>query len=438
MIHLGALLMAISASATPAAGLVEAVREPDECFRYEIVGRDRVGTCDAVIVRLTSQSWRGVEWWHWLSILVPESVDRHDRAVLFIAGGSSRSAKPSPDSRDALRMALLAAQSRAVVAVLQQVPNQPLFDGLVEDDLIAFTFDRFLNGEGSDWPLLIPMVESAVRAMDAIEALSARELGKRIDRFVVSGASKRGWTTWLTAAADRRVIAIAPMVIDVLNMRPQMEQQRRTYGGFSEHIRPYTERRIQQRMDTEAGRELNRLVDPYEYRERLTMPKLVVLGTNDPYWTVDASNLYFPELPGPKALFYLPNAGHGLGMGIVPTLTAFFRASMRGETLPQLTWRAGPDGKLVVEWGDEVGDATLWLAESENRDFREARWTATALDGEHRCEALVEEPESGWRAGFVEVEFDRGDGERFRLSTGIRVVPERFPHDLGEGPDGGR
>ena len=39
-----------------------------------------------------------------------------------------------------------------------------------------------------------------------------------IERFVIAGASKRGWTTWTTGAVDNRVVAMIPMVMPILNM----------------------------------------------------------------------------------------------------------------------------------------------------------------------------------------------------------------------------
>lgn len=35
---------------------------------------------------------------------------------------------------------------------------------------------------------------------------------------MVAGASKRGWTTWTTAAVDKRVFAAIPIVMDLLNL----------------------------------------------------------------------------------------------------------------------------------------------------------------------------------------------------------------------------
>ncbi|HJP00725.1 MAG TPA: PhoPQ-activated protein PqaA family protein [Planctomycetota bacterium] len=428
--------MAFASPGETGGDLKEMVREPDANFAYEVLAEEQVGACRATVARLTSQTWQEMEWWHWLSILAPTKIEHPGKAILFITGGSNRSKHPKASSTEAVMLSMLAEKSGAILAVLQQVPNQPLFDDLYEDDLIAFTFDKYLKGEGDGWPLLAPMVESAVRAMDAVQQISEERWQTEVTEFIVSGASKRGWTTWLTAAVDDRVSAIAPMVIDVLNIKPQMERQRLTYGGFSEKVGSYTRLRIQERMTTADGRVLTNFVDPFSYRAALTMPKLVLLGTNDPYWTVNASSLYFDELPGPKNLFYLPNAGHGLGMGIMPTMTAFFRASLAGETLPNLDWETLDDGTLAVSW-PEGGKAKLWQASSPDRDFRKAKWSATELEGDALVHARVDEPEEGWTAWYVEVTFKDEARGTYRLSTEIQVVPDRFPHSLPESPGAG-
>ena len=111
--------------------------------------------------------------------------------------------------------------------MLHQVPNQPLYDGLTEDALISYTLNEYKKDGDYSWPLLFPMTKSAIRALDVVQAFSSEQLGREISRFVVSGASKRGWTTWLSAATeDSRIVAIAPMVIDMLNMPATLEYQK--------------------------------------------------------------------------------------------------------------------------------------------------------------------------------------------------------------------
>ena len=156
------------------------------------------------------------------------------------------------------------------------------------------------------------MVKSAVRGMDAVQAFAQKDFGQKIERFVVSGASKRGWTTWLTAAVDPRVQAIAPQVIDMLNMKVQTQWAQKMYGRQSERIRDYTELGLVERMDDPRMVELRSWVDPYSYRARYKMPKLLLLGTNDPYWVVDSLRHYWNDLPEPKLVFQTPNAGHDL------------------------------------------------------------------------------------------------------------------------------
>ena len=406
---------------------LEDARKVDPSYTYKIVTEQKVGTCNAYVLEMTSQTWRGKPWKHWLSILVPPKVAHADAAVLFITGGSSRSGQPKPDSNEARLMAYMAALSQTPIAILQQVPNQPLQGDRYEDNLIALTFDKFVKNEGDDWPLLLPMVESALRGMDTTAAVLKEKRGTATKRFVVTGASKRGWTTWLTAAADPRVIAIAPMVIDVLNMQPQMKQQVESYGKYSRMIQPYLEYNIPERMQTGRGKLLTKLVDPYAYREKLTLPKLIILGTNDPYWTVDASSLYFPGLKGPKHLYYLANAGHGLGPQIAPTVATFFKKSFDGETFEAMKWEISPDAKFRVKWRGEGGQAKLWTATSKTRDFRESKWTSRKLTGKNAVATDIDQPAEGWAAYYVEVEFPGILAFKYSIATEIQVLPERFP-----------
>ena len=196
--------------------------------------------------------------------------------------------------------------------MLRHVPFQPLFDGLTEDRAIALTFDRYLETGDNEWPLLLPMVKTVVRAMDTIQTFAAQEWGVQIGSFTVAGASKRGWTTWLTGAVDARATALAPIVIDVVNMGAQMKHASDTWGAPSPEIAPYTERHLPERLASPGGQSLLDIVDPYSYRHSLLQPKLIINGTNDKYWPLDALNLYWSELQGEKYILYVPNQGHDI------------------------------------------------------------------------------------------------------------------------------
>ncbi|MEZ5303420.1 MAG: PhoPQ-activated protein PqaA family protein [Verrucomicrobiales bacterium] len=389
--------------------------------------------CAAVRIRLTSQEWQGIKWEHWLSVLIPAEVDTRSRAVLAIGGGSNRDEPVKSNSREAMLMATMASQARLPLVILEQVPNQPLFGDLKEDDLIAHTFDKFLKGEGDDWPLLLPMVKSAVRAMDAIQQ-AGPDLNLDIKEFVVTGASKRGWTTWLTGASDPRAIGIAPMVIDVLNMGEQMHRQLATYGKFSRMIEPYTKRGVQERMHSPSGKVLREIVDPFNYIGRIDQPKLIFLGSNDPYWTADAASLYYGDLVGDKAICYVPNAGHGLGPQAISPAVAFFRSIALDKPLPKISWERPAPGEVTVKWEAEGAKATVWQATSPNRDFREANWVQTELVGTNKATAKVAPPADGSYVGFyAQVDFPGNPADPkappFFLCTDLRILPDTFPHE---------
>src|SRR5205823_7237776 len=155
----------------------------------------------------------------------------------------------------------------------------------------------------------------AVRAMDAVTAFCAtNESGKvNTDGFVVVGGSKRGWTTWTTAAVDKRVVAIIPCVIDLLNIEPSMLHHYAAYGFWAPSIGNYTALRIMDWTGTPQHRALMKIEEPYEYRHRLTMPKFMINAADDQFFLPDSWQFYFNDLQGVKYLRYVPNAEHSLG-----------------------------------------------------------------------------------------------------------------------------
>lgn len=232
-------------------------------------------------IQLHSQVWRGIPWIHRLLVVEPSSRMAEDVVLLYI------SADPYPGEE--LLGVAMARMAGLRVAILNSVPNQPLF-GLREDALIAHTVERYLAEGGSDWPLLFPMVQSAVAAMDALSAVAPKLWGAELRGFILAGASKRGWTTYLTAAVDPRVLGIIPIVFDFLNFPAQLARQDELSGGPSPKLGEYTIRGLTASASPQAAK-LAFLVDPYTYRLAYTMPKLVVVSTNAPYWGPDATSL---------------------------------------------------------------------------------------------------------------------------------------------------
>lgn len=400
------------------------VKAPDAAFTWKVKEERKQGQFTVTRLEMQSQQWRGTNWVHDVLIVRPQKIRNPDIAFLFVGGSGDGSSQLG-------LLKTVADRGGALAAVVADVPNQPLHGGRVEDALIAYTFDQFAQTGDETWPLLLPMVKSAVRGMDAIEQVTSRTSMQRVERFVLSGASKRGWTTWLAAAVDRRVVGIAPMVFDMLNMKAQTAWAQKVYGRQSERIHDYSDADLISRIDDPQIARLREWVDPYAYRERYTIPKLVLLGTNDPYWTVDSLRHYWPGISGPKWIHQTPNAGHDLGGGkdAINSLATFFQAVAERKALPKLEWsvdRQNVESVLQVTADQPMKTARLWLASSTDRDFRDEQWHSQKLsleDAGKRVAASIRPPLEGHRAFFIEAEFVLS-GQLYRLSTEALVTPD--------------
>jgi PhoPQ-activated pathogenicity-related protein len=416
--------------------LADYISRSDDSFAWKKTGQRETNSLNVVRLECTSQTWRGNVWRHQLLLARPATLRNPDMAFLFITGDG--------DVEHQLGLLRTLAESAgAVTAAINDVPNQPLYGGLKEDDLIAYTFEQFLESGDTTWPLLFPMVKSAVKGMDCVQAEAQQDFSQKITRFVVGGASKRGWTTWLTAAEDGRVKAIAPMVIDMLNMKAQARWAQEMYGGQSEEINAYTKLHLTERMDDPRMVDLRSWVDPYSFRDRYTMPKLLLLGTDDPYWVVDSLRNYWNDLPDPKLVFQTPNAGHDLAGGreAIPVLAAYFQMIADHETLPQMTWQFTSNSiesaTLDVSLSQPAQTFRLWTATATNRDFRRSKWSSAELKpfSMTKVEVKVESPANGFRAYLVEADMKTAAGRDYKLSTEARVVPDGPPKRNKEDPN---
>ncbi|MCL4220746.1 MAG: hypothetical protein KJZ65_05205 [Phycisphaerales bacterium] len=431
--------------ATPRTALDAYVENARGVAHWEVSQAVDRGGATWLLVNLTSQTWRTREevshpqWTHWVRICVPEKR-RNNLGLLVISGGSRR--ERAPDPVDSLG-AVLAEQTGSVVIVLPNVPNQPMVvdgtsEGRYEDDLIAESWMNAQRTGDTGWVLQLPMVQSAVAAMDAAEGV-LRERGlEPLDGFIVTGASKRGWTTWLTAAVDPRVRAIMPIVFDMLNMKEAMPHHLAAYGFWAPSLHDYAVRSIPEAMMRGENDVLRSIVDPWLYRQRFTMPKFILNAAGDEYFLPDTAQFYIGDLPGLTRLRYVPNADHGLTghPGAIASLIAFHEAVAGGVEIPELVWQVA-DGDLIVRTSRAPTRITAWNADNPKaRDFRVEAigevWKPLPISpdqqGEYRV--VLTAPEQGWRAWMVDAEFVvEGQNQRLVFSTPVWVVPDTLPFE---------
>ena len=420
-----------SEAVTPENALQSYLNNGDQSFKWEI--QDKLQAEDVTLYRLifTSQTWRDIEWKHELTVIVPQELKYKD-ALLFITGGSVKNGEPNLhkwDKDEIVSFGQIAKINKAIVAIVWQIPNQPLFGDLTEDALISFTLHNFQSDNDYTWPMLFPMTKSAVKAMDAVQLFAKDELKTKVKQFVVSGASKRGWTTWLTGANDKRVKAIGPMVIDVLNMPVNVDYHKVAWGDYSVQIEDYVNLGIAQQVNTPEGIELVKMIDPYSYRKSLTMPKMIFIGTNDEYWPVDAVKNYIDSIPGENYICYVPDAGHDLGdkKKALATLSAFFGNSITKGKYPvcesSVSEKNGKITLTVTTTPELLEDAVLWIANSKDRDFRDEKWTGKSLDKKNQKEFKIEMnyPASGFKAFYIDLKYKAPFGGSFTQSTRMYV-----------------
>ncbi len=430
---------------------------PDNAYGWNLQDKTQEDHCTIYHLQLTSQQWRSFLevdspiWTHALTVIVPDTL-LSPYALLRISGGINSNDIP-PQLNNDKDLAKIAVTTCSVIVTLRMVPNQylkfpdennprHLNTGRKEDALVAYTWNKFFQTQDPYWPLLLPMTKSVVRAMDAIQSFCASSLTSacQIKGFILAGASKRGWATWLTAAVDPRVKAIIPIVMDALNSKATFIRSYQAYGVFPPILQDFIDIDIASYLYSSQYHDLMNIEEPFAYFDRLTLPKYIINASGDEFFLPDSSQQYFHILSGEKNyLRYIPNANHDLrGTDAEESALAFYLAILYKKPLPKISWTFQEDNTLVVQSNIKPLAANLWQASnSAARDFRvsslgKEAWTSELLTLQNNgtYAAGIPPPTEGWKAFFVELVYDSEMAIPYKFTTDVFVIPDSFAYEF--------
>jgi len=425
--------------------LKEYVYKKNPAFKYEIIDTFYGDGWKEYYIKMVSGTWltkkevNHTEWWHWITIVVPNNVVETE-ALLMIGGGSNKDQKPRKASEILINTAL---GTNSVIAEISNIPFQPLNyandtkDDRYEDDLIAYGWKKFLEGGARDedvsWLARLPMTRAVVKGMDVIQKITS-DFNITIDKFVVAGASKRGWTAWTTAVVDNRVIAIIPIVIDLLNVMPSFDHHWRCYGEWSPAIDDYVNEGITEWIGSKEYNRLLELVEPYSFIDQLQIPKFLINATGDEFFVTDSWKFYWESLIGNKYLQYVPNGNHGLTGTYNPeSLVSFYHAIITNSDIPKFNWYVSNDSIYLNVNTNANYTVKSWEAINENtRDFRVPvigkSWKSDKINttSNDKYYLHVSKPKTGYKAGLLEITIESGTKAPFVFTTGTLVSPNSY------------
>jgi len=433
----------------PSFPLQEYVEAPDETFRYEIRETVRGESWTEYRIYMVSGTWLTLkevdepEWWHWLTMVVPDEL-RETESLMHIGGGWRGDTIPIAANKEMIEAAVA---TGSVISHISNIPFQPLDfkgdtkEGVFEDELIAFGWLQFLEGGATEnlqeWLARFPMTRAVVRAMDVVQEVCASK-HQEVEEFFVAGASKRGWTTWTVAAVDDRVMGIAPVVIDLLNVIPSFQHHWQCYGEWAPAIDDYKNHGIMNWIETDEFLTMLELVEPYQFLERLTMPKLLINATCDEFFVTDSWKFYWNDLQGENYLQYVPNVGHGLHGSYLPeNLVSFYHSTITDTKIPDFKWHISKDTIFAQVDPEADYQIRLWEAINENsRDFKlyvigEEAWQMETLEistsGNYAIP--ISTLEGAYKGALLELVFNPGSEFPLILTTGTVITPDSYPFE---------
>ncbi|UJR14404.1 hypothetical protein I4U23_001401 [Adineta vaga] len=450
------------------------VHTPDPTFAWKRIQMYPYSTHTIHILNMTSQQWFDASfstqsiWWHYMIVTVPKVLRRSETAFLLISGGSNNNPIPTGSWTTALAL-----NTGSVAVELRQIPNQPiefladpLHKSRTEDAIIAWTWKTFIESNGSDPHVLLrmPMTKAVVRGMDATQEFLRQQEIPAPEHFIISGLSKRGWTTWTTAAVDnKRVIGAIPIVMDMLNLRQNMKGHYQSLAGWTYDFEDYYVENITMYLDNPYLQVMANIVDPYVYFDRYRSIRLYqIQAADDEFFLPDSEDFFWNDLQkatNGSFLRRIPNVGHSIS-GYNESLQSFYSSVCDQKKLPSVTWNrtiydSYAEIIAVVYVGDghpeptgAIGLKAQTIAGTK-RDFRQARIDPTTgkvvpnpvkwLEGNEKIKtSKIDDtlnysyrstfpPKDQWIGMFIQFTFPGPDNTPLILTTETLILPNIYP-----------
>eukprot|EP01124_Arcella_intermedia_P003760 TRINITY_DN12094_c0_g1_i1.p1 TRINITY_DN12094_c0_g1~~TRINITY_DN12094_c0_g1_i1.p1 ORF type:complete len:483 (+),score=103.72 TRINITY_DN12094_c0_g1_i1:185-1450(+) len=394
-------------------------------------------------------------WRHWLRVVVPTQLESSIQSGIFVGGGVNSATPPVSTSFETL---FLAIKSKTVICQLGQIPNQPTVftaEGRprVEDAIIAYGWNQFfLNTSKPEWLPRLPMVKAVVRAMDAIQDFLPKINVLKPEKFFIGGASKRGWTTWLTPAVDNRVNAIFPMVMPIPNTEHVLNHLWRSLGLWTFVFNDYLEFNLTSHLNQPIFQKLAEIIDPASYMPYLAqIPKYIIVSTGDQFFQPDSSSNFYEGLQGPKSMRVAPNTDHSLRQAstqLIDNVANWMSYIKHGDPIPyviQKLKQSNTTASITIFPSIPPSTVKLWVAttlSSTRRDFRlyicgspecyqPVLWNESTLqanaDGSYT--ASIDAPAKGWTGFLLEAQFPSPYAQNswYSVTSEVVIVPDTYP-----------
>lgn len=415
---------------------------------YALVNKEMLDDVVLNQYEMTSQFWSPdqlvspTEWKHDLDIYIPPNAKKH-RALIVINNGinndDASNRKPSNFQINTLKN--IAQQTHTIVISISNIPNQSLIyqndqQPVKEDDSVAKSWKLFMEQPNNRQllPLHVPMATAVSQAM----RIAKQELKPwKIERFIVTGASKRGWTSWLTAISDPDVDAIVPFAMDFLNIDVTLEHMYRAYGeNWPIAFYPYYAQKLDTIVKTKNFSKLLEIEDPFryqtsKYKNRLSIPKYIINASGDDFYVPDNSRFYYDQLQGVKSLRVVPNSDHAGIINIAEqSLISFINRYQNEKLLAPLESHV-KNNNLTITFREKPVKIIRWTAvNTDARDFRYAcgiKYEAKELPipSNNRLKVPLTYKGKGWEATFVEATFN----DEYVSTTQVYITPdEHYPN----------